>query len=165
MQFFLPSVLVLLAAAAVVFFVLPRWGPFVLAIISALLLIMGVYNHSSTFASEYRLATWHLGLLSYAPYIMVSGLLIVIAIYLVFLLPTSASADTSSSNVSSLPTIAEMPSANTATNGITGTINRALNTAANVVSNNKKNNGGLLNTVLNNVKKNNKGLNFPFSQV
>lgn len=165
MQFFLPSVLVLLAAAAVVFFVLPRWGPFMLAIISAVLLIMGVYNHASTFGAEYRLATWHLGLISYAPYVMVAALLLLIAIYLVFLLPTSMSSESASANASLIPTVAEMPSANTATNGITGAINRALNTAANVVSMNKKNNGGILNSVLGNAKRNNKGINFPFSQV
>lgn len=166
MQFFLPSVLVLLAAAAVVFFVLPKWGPFALALISAILLALGVYNHISTFGAEYRLATWHLGLISYAPYVMVGGLLFAIALYLFFLLPTSITGSANNTSTASiLPTVAEMPTANTATNTVTGAINRALNTAANVISLNKKNNGGILNSVLGNAKKNNRGLNFPFSQV
>jgi hypothetical protein len=168
MEFFLPSVLILLVAAAVVFFVLPKFGPSTLAIISAILLIMGIYQHSAQFGNEYRFSTWQLGLVAYAPYFLVAGLLIMIAIYLLYLLPTSAK---SVAEAVSIPTVANMPPANTSTNVITSTINNALNTAANLVGlNGNKNNTGLLNTITNNVSNLFTGVpngnrRYPFSQI
>ena len=42
MEFFLPSILFLLIAAAIVFFVIPRFGPLVLAVVSLVLLTIGM---------------------------------------------------------------------------------------------------------------------------
>jgi hypothetical protein len=150
MELFLPSVLVLLLAAAVVFFVFPSFGPSALAIVSVLLLTLGVYQHWVQFGTEYRLSTWWLSLVAYAPYVMVGGLLIAIAIYLLYLLPANSQNSTAPSNVP-MPTVANMPSANSSTNPVTAGINRALNSAANM--------GNSLN------RRNNKTLGFPPSQV
>jgi hypothetical protein len=146
MELFLPSVLVLLLAAAVVFFVFPSLGPATLAIVSAVLLVLGAYQHWAQFGSEYRLSTWWLGLIAYAPYVMVGGLLVAIAIYLLYLLP--ANSQNSTASVIPMPTISNMPSANSSTNPVTAGINRALNTSMNLAN-----------------KMNTKTLGFPPSQV
>ena len=145
MELFLPSVLVLLLAAAVVFFVFPSLGPMTLAIVSAVLLTLGAYQHWAQFGVEYRLSTWYLGLMAFAPYVMVGGLLLAIAIYLLYLLPANSQNSTASSLP--LPTISNMPSASSSTNSITSGINRALNSTMNMV------------------KRNNRSLGFPPSQV
>jgi hypothetical protein len=166
MELFLPSVIVLLLAAAVVFFVIPKFGPATLAIISAVLLAFGLYQHYRTFGSEYRFSTWQL--VSFSPYLLIGGLLVVIAIFLLYTLPVSSAA-ANTGPIINLPTIDAMPPANTSTNVVTNMINNTLNTAANVFSMNKKNNNSILNSIdnfvpgLNGSKK--KGLNFPFSQV
>ncbi len=172
MELFLPSVIVLLLAAAVIFFLLPKFGPATLALVSAVLLALGLYQHYTTFGTEYRFSTWQL--VSFSPYILIGGLLVVIAIFLLYTLPVGSAANVVP-NVE-LPTVANMPSANTSTNMFTGLINNSLNTAANLFNgNSRNNNGGLFgnNSVLNNFANNylfnnrnkGKGLNFPFSQV
>ena len=82
MEFFLPSILFLLVACGIVFFVIPRFGPLVLAIVSLVLLGLGVYNHYSLFQTEYRLSTWQMGAVAYAPYIMIGALVLSIILYL-----------------------------------------------------------------------------------
>lgn len=128
MELFIPSVLLLLLAAAVVFFVLPRFGAPTLAIISVALLVYGIYQHMNAFGSEYRLSTWQLGLVSYAPYIMVGGLLVVIAFYLISISPLGAGS--TAPNMPEMPTVNEMPNANSATNMLTAGVNNALKAAA-----------------------------------
>ena len=147
MELFLPSVLVLLVSAAVVFFVFPSFGPSTLAIVSVILLTLGVYQHWVQFGVEYRLSTWWLGLVAYAPYVMVGGLLVAIAIYLLYLLPANSQNSTAVASVP-MPTVANMPSANSSTNPVTAGINRALNSAVNMGN-----------------RRNNKTLGFPPSQV
>lgn len=147
MEFFLPSVLLLLIAAAVVFFVLPRFGPATLAIVSAVLLAFGIYKHYTTFAPEYRLSTWQSGLLAYAPYVMVTGLLVVIAVYLLYLLPASNASNAAASPLASIPAVSSltnMPSATSATNSLTAGINKAINTAASTVTGRNNTSGNSL---------------------
>jgi ABC-type transport system involved in multi-copper enzyme maturation permease subunit len=148
MELFIPSVLALLLAAAVVFFVLPRFGPAVLAIVALILLAFGVYQHRSLFGSEYRLSTWQFDLIGYAPYIMVGGVLAVIAFYLISLSPLGR-ANTTAPAMPEVPTVAEMPPANTATNAVTAGVNNALKAAAATVgavnaANKPANNKGVL---------------------
>jgi hypothetical protein len=170
MELFLPSVIVLLLAAAVVFFLLPQFGPATLAIVSAALLGLGLYQHYTTFGTEYRFSTWQVA--TFSPYLLMGGLFVVIAIFLLYTIPVSGPA---APNVE-LPTISNMPPANTSTNGITGLINNSLNTAANLFNGNSNvsNNNSLFNNITNSVnrnlfgKNNNrgyKGVNFPFSQI
>ena len=88
MEFFLPSILFLLVACGIVFFVIPRFGPLVLAGISLVLLILGIYNHYSLFQTEYRLSTWQSGMIGYAPFIMIGGLVLAIILYLFYSVST-----------------------------------------------------------------------------
>lgn len=134
MELFIPSVLLLLLAAAVIFFVLPRFGAPVLAIISVALLVYGLYEHMNAFQTEYRLSTWQTGLMAYAPYVMVGGLLVVIAFYLLSISPLGRPSTTAPS-MPDMPSVAEMPKAETATNAVTAGVNNALKGASNVVGN------------------------------
>lgn len=173
MELFFPSVIVLLLAAAVVFFAVPRFGPATLAIISAVLLAFGLYHHYNTFGTEYRFTTWHLAI---APYLLVGGLLVVIAIFLLYTLPVTSGV-TNTGPLIDLPSVEQMPPANTSTNLITSginktlnTVNKTLNTAANLLSVGEKKNNSILNNISNyipglNAGRNKRGLNFPFSQV
>jgi hypothetical protein len=131
MELFIPSVLVLLLAAAVVFFVFPRFGAPVLAAISVGLLAFGIYQHSKNFGTEYRGSTWQYDIAAYAPFVMVGGVLLVISFYLLSLFTGGGAAPTAPE----VPTVAEMPSANTATNAVTAGVNNALKGAANVMNN------------------------------
>lgn len=133
MELFIPSVLLLLLAAAVVFFILPRFGAPVLALVSVALLVYGIYQHMNAFGTEYRLSTWQLSLVSYAPYIMIGGLLVVIAFYLISLSPLGKAGSTAP-NMPEMPSVAEMPNANSATNALTAGVNNALKGAANVAA-------------------------------
>ena len=175
MELFFPSVIVLLLSAAVVFFLLPKFGPATLAIVSAILLAMGLYQHYKTFGTEYRFSTWQL--VSFSPYFLVGGLLIVLAIFFLYTIPVGGG-NAAEAPAIEIPTIANMPSPNTSTNGVTEAINRSLTGAANLLNfNNTKNNAnkGLFTNVtnfannflpgFNNKNGRNRGLNFPFSQI
>lgn len=157
MELFIPSVLVLLLAAAVVFFILPRFGAPVLAIISVALLVYGIYNHMNAFGNEYRFSTWQLGLVNYAPYLMIGGLLLVIAFYLLSISPLGKPEGATAPTMPEVPSVSEMPPANTATNVVTEGVNNALKGLTNMVNmanGNKKNTGnGLANGALNAVNK------------
>jgi hypothetical protein len=132
MELFIPSALILLLAAAVIFFVLPRFGAPVLAIISIALLVYGVREHMNSFGTEYRFSTWQLSLISYAPYVMIGGLLVVIAFYLLSMSPLGKAGTTAPVE---MPSVAEMPKAETATNVVTAGVNNALKGAKNVLGN------------------------------
>lgn len=133
MELFIPSVLILLLAAAIIFFVLPRFGAATLALISVGLLVFGLYQHINAFGTEYRLSALQTGLMSYAPYIMVGGVLLVIGFYLVSLSPFGkANAGTTAPSMPEMPSVAEMPNANTATNAVTAGVNNALKGITNV---------------------------------
>ena len=136
MELFIPSVLLLLLAAAVIFFVLPKFGPAALAMISVVLLGLGIYQHMNAFGSEYKLSTWQYNFTSYAPFIMVGGLLLVIGFYLLTLSPFGrTNAGTTAPSLPEMPTISEMPNASTATNAVTAGVNTALKGITNVAGN------------------------------
>jgi hypothetical protein len=149
MEFFLPSILFLLVACGIVFFVIPRFGPLVLAGISLILLILGIYNHYTLFQTEYRLSTWQSGLIGYAPFVMIGGLVLAIILYLLYLVPSGANTSIRASSSSSSP-LAEntlmLPPPGTATNGVTegiGNLMRKAAEAANVNVRNTRSPGGV----------------------
>jgi hypothetical protein len=132
MEFFLPSILFLLIAAAIVFFVIPRFGPLVLAIVSLVLLTIGMYNHYTLFQNEYRASTWQLGLVAFAPYIMIGVVILMIIMYLTYLLPSGANSSTA--NVKTSTNTINLPPPETATNVITEGVNNAIRAAAPVAN-------------------------------
>lgn len=76
MEFYLPSLLILVISGIIIFTVLPNFAPMVLLAISLALLIGGMYHHYNLFKDEYRNATWYETLKAYAPGIMY-GILII----------------------------------------------------------------------------------------
>lgn len=153
MELFLPSVIVLLIAAAVVFFLLPKFGPATLAIISAVLLAMGIYQHYNTFGTEYRFSTWQIA--AFSPYFLIGGLLIVIAIFLLYTIPVASVLPSVE-----MPTVNNMPPANTSTNFLTNAINNTISTATNLVNGKPNNSNNIFNNIVNNLgfnKNNNRG--------
>jgi hypothetical protein len=151
MEFFLPSILFLLVACGIVFFVIPRFGPLVLAGISLILLILGIYNHYSLFQTEYRLSTWQSGMIGYAPFIMIGALVLAIILYLLYMVPVGGGNGNVRPSAPSLsPAIAEntlrLPPPGTATNGLTegiGNLMRKAAEAANVNVRNTRSPGGV----------------------
>lgn len=133
MEFFLPSILFLLVACGIVFFVIPRFGPLVLAVASLVLLGLGMYNHYSMFESEYRLSTWQSGAIAYAPFIMIGALVLGIVLYLFYLSPVSGG-----TNNMGAPSL---PPADTATNPLTEGVNNMLRKGQEIFGNRNTNNG------------------------
>lgn len=173
MEFFLPSILVLLVAAAIVFFVIPRFGPLVLAVVSLILLGIGIYNHYSMFQNEYRLSTWQLGAVAYAPYLLIGAVIVMIILYLTYLLPSGSAASgnntPANANANVKANTINLPPPETATNVITEGANNAIRAAANLANvkvntTNQPNNpanlglfGNLNNNNNNNININNRG--------
>jgi hypothetical protein len=58
MELFVPSILILLAAAILMFGVFPNTSPFVLVVIAIALLVAAGYHHHVLFQDEYKLSTW-----------------------------------------------------------------------------------------------------------
>lgn len=58
MELFVPSLLLLLIAGLVIFAIFPNMSPFVLAILTTLLLVIVGYHHHTLFAHEYAQSTW-----------------------------------------------------------------------------------------------------------
>jgi len=131
MELFLPGVIVILLAAFFSFLVLPRMGTVVLASVSIIALLIAAYHHYYMFSSEYRLSTWQDGLAAYAPWVIV-----ILAIFFiigaiqwifgkspnstVYVTPIDKMSNTLSNS------FAGLPSASSATNSLTSSINKTI---------------------------------------
>ncbi len=126
MEFFLPGLAALLIAALIVFIVLPRLGAPILAVLSIVLLVYGVYNHIQLFSSEYKYSTWQDRLKFYAPFVMIGGLILAIIFYMTYLV--------GSQGVSALPAT-NVPVNNAQVVEAVNTVTENMNKAANAVNN------------------------------
>lgn len=126
MEFFLPSVLLMMFAFFVSTYFVPKSSPIVLGVLSLLLLAFTVYNHYSFFANEYRIMTWADTAKNFAPTILVALVIVMMIGYLLFATGVKPGSMNMPSNT--------MPSANSATNPLTQAINRGLNAAGAVNS-------------------------------
>jgi hypothetical protein len=131
MELFLPSIAVLLVASLIVFLVLPRIGAPVLAILSLVLLIFGVYNHYYLFYSEYRFSTWQERLKFYGPFIIIGALILSILSYMGFLFGTGSANILPASNLPANTSASAV--VNDTANAVTNTAINAVNTLANAV--------------------------------
>jgi hypothetical protein len=159
MELFIPSFLILILAAIVVFTIVPKFGPHVITVISLALLTFGVYHHWNMFKSEYRLATWHEPLKQIAPAILIGILLLFILTYILSFfgsgVPVPAVGDVSTAVNSAVTSATNtvsgiVNSVKNVANQATNTVANVANQAANVVKNNT-------NTLRNNLRKNNIG--------
>jgi uncharacterized membrane protein len=122
-----------------VFLILPRMGAMVLAIVCLIALIAAGINHYSMFYSEYTLSTWQYGLAAYTPWVVLAVSFVFIISAVMFMVG-SPETKAQIMNAASTPmetiqeavanSAAAMPSAASATNPITATLNRVINTNA-----------------------------------
>ena len=129
MELFLPSILIFILSIIVVIALIPRFSPIIIVTLAILLLGAGTYNHFSMFWNEYRQSTWQQTLKFFAPGII----LIAIFIYLFFAIGSFFTGG--QVPVPTMPAIT-IPSADTATNFLTASINntmKAANTAVNSI--------------------------------
>jgi hypothetical protein len=155
MEIFLPSLIILVLLAFFIFLVLPRTGPMVLAVVCLIALIAAGMNHYTMFYSEYALSTWQYSLAAYTPWVILGFAFIFVISAAMFMFSggdmkgamNAVSTPMESIQEAVANSAAAMPSAASATNPITATLNRAMNgTAANSAASNfgfgtnKKNN-------------------------
>jgi len=117
MELFLPSILVFILAALMVFLVIPRMSSILLVMMAVVLIVLGTYHHFKTFWDEYRQSTWQESLKLFAPGIILA----MIFIYLFF-----AIASFYMGGKASAPPPMDLPSAESATNPLTAAINTTL---------------------------------------
>ena len=120
MELFLPSILIFLLAMVVVMVLIPQFSPIIIVTLAVVLLVAGMYNHFTMFWDEYRQSTWQQTLTLFAPGILI----IAIFVYLFF----AIGAFFTGGKVP-VPVLPEMsiPSAESATNALTSTINDTMN--------------------------------------
>jgi hypothetical protein len=163
MELFLPSIAALLIVGLIVFLILPRLGAPVLATLSILLLIYGIYNHIQLFSSEYRYSTWQDRLKFYGPFIMIGVMILLLLMYLGYLFGTKG-VNALPANAVPINTAADVvnatnEAANTVLNATTEAVGNVVNTATEAVNtaiNTVKNVFGM-NNGNNNIKYNNGG--------
>jgi hypothetical protein len=121
MEFYLPSLFLILVAAIVAVAFLPRFTPVVLAIFAALCLVLAFYNHSSLFVNEYHNMNWAnmAAMAGLSPYLIVIVVILLCIGYIIFLV--------SSGTITSLsmPSMT-IPPPSTATNIVTKGIGQSL---------------------------------------
>jgi hypothetical protein len=163
MEFFLPSVFILIFGAVISFMLIPKFSPTVVLILAGLLLGFAVYHHIDQFKAEYRLSTWQQGLVSYAPY-LAFGFMILFILFYIFTkfrggeVPIPEIAATLPSPTEALNSITETV-ANVATNttnavanvasSVNRTVNNAANKVVNTVANVNKNRGNVTKSFFN----------------
>ena len=159
MEIFLPSLIIFVVLAFFIFLVLPRTGPMVLAVVCLIALIAAGMNHYTMFYSEYALSTWQYSLAAYTPWVILGLALIFVISAAMFMFSGGDMKGAMNAVTTPMESIQEavansaaaMPSAASATNVVTATLNRAMNGPAGNSSapapgagfgfgNNKKNN-------------------------
>jgi hypothetical protein len=135
MELFIPSLATILIVALIVFLVLPRLGAPVLAALSVILLVYGVYNHIQLFSSEYRYSTWQEQLKFYAPFVLIGGLILAVLMYLGFIFKTEGPSALPDSSVPIPNAIEVVNSANNAANTVVNKVANTVTNAANAVTN------------------------------
>jgi hypothetical protein len=78
MEFFLPSILLIIFAIGLSVAFVPRLSPFVLILGSVMCIAIAGYNHYTLFSSEYSVMSWIEGAKGFAP-ILLTGLVILLA--------------------------------------------------------------------------------------
>jgi uncharacterized protein (UPF0333 family) len=146
MELFLPSLLIIVLAAIVVFAVIPRFAPITLTVIAILLLIFGVLHHYNLFYDEYRLSTWQTSSFV-APALVIGVALFFILGYILSYfgsgvptpvlpnIPSVGDITTGLSNAATSAATAVTNAANKAVNTVAGVANRGTTGIANSINN------------------------------
>jgi hypothetical protein len=121
MEFYLPSLFIIILAFIVLLWIIPKFTPLGIAIIACILLFIGIYSHYFHFYNEYRNMNWANNAITAmaSPYLLIGVVILLSLGYILMIF--------SSGKVPSLP----MPSRNipppsTATNVVTREIGNGL---------------------------------------
>jgi hypothetical protein len=136
MDFFIPSLLVLLISAIVIFFLVPKLGPVTMLILSIALLLFAVMHHIKMYKSEYTLSTWPMLLSTYGPYIVLGTVLLFI---LFFIFSSYGGPSVPVPEVAGSPVV---ESANSIINSIKTAVNNTAVAVKNTVNGNFNNKSG-----------------------
>ena len=138
--------------------VMPRFTPLIMAILASGLLAFGIYHHYTLFKNEYMKSTWQNGLKMYAPAIMI-GFVIILIFYGIFSffargavpipvapeVPTFLSPPSPNKNITLATIGSPITSAVNAVTNVANTIGSSIsNTMKNTFSNNRKNTRSLI---------------------
>ncbi len=131
MELFIPSLLLLLITALIVYGVMPRLTiPYVL-LLSLIVLIVVLRSHYSLFSSEYRYSTWQYIFKDYASFTIIGVLIFMIIIAAITIFSKSRSATAFPTSL--IPAAGVLPSATSATNPVTSALNTAIRTVSDTV--------------------------------
>jgi uncharacterized protein involved in response to NO len=138
MEFFLPSILLMLVACLISMFFVPNFTPAVIAMVAIALMVFGVYNHYITFSDEYNIMQWADAGKQIAPTLITGLVIVLMGGYIIYMF--------SSGGMPRLPMPPNsIPPPSTATNPMTEGIGNAMEAmGANVNRNrsaNRPNNG------------------------
>jgi hypothetical protein len=70
MEVFIPSLLVIVLAGAICFFIFPKMAPYTLGSMAVLLFVVGLYQHYQTFPYEYSGSRFREIVKDYSPFVM-----------------------------------------------------------------------------------------------
>jgi hypothetical protein len=70
MEFYIPSLFIILLAAILLVLVVPRLSPLILTVVCSLLLVWGIANHYTLFVTEYQNMNWLNSATLAGPYIL-----------------------------------------------------------------------------------------------
>ena len=135
MEFFLPSILLIILAIGLSVAFVPRLSPFVLVLGSVMCIAIAGYNHYTLFSGEYNVMNWIESAKGFAP-ILLTGLVILLAGGYLLMMIQGGKTPTLQ-----MPSMT-IPPPETATNVLTQNIGEGLKNAGMPVSNsqNRKNN-------------------------
>jgi len=119
MEFFIPSLFLVLIACVATVAIVPRLTPILLVCVATVALIAAASNHANLFTNEYKNMSWAAPGMAAAPYLMV-GLLVVLLIGYVLLLFFSGKGPSPPTRMNNIPP------PDTATNALTKNIGNGL---------------------------------------
>ena len=120
MEFFLPSLVLMLSAFLISVYVIPNFTPVVIVIGAILCLVLAVYNHYSTFSGEYNVMQWAESGKQIAPTLITGLIIVLLGGYVIYLYGMGG-------KMGSLPSPPSwIPHPDTATNPVTHAIGTSL---------------------------------------
>ena len=120
MEFFLPTVFLLLVAYLFTMMVIPKMSHIVILVAAAVFIAITVYNHYSLFADEYKVMTWVDTARQFAPTLLILLVIALMGGYILYISTTGKG----SPNLPMPP--ASIPPPETATNYVTQAIGQGL---------------------------------------
>ena len=133
MELFIPSILALIIAAAIVMFVLPRLSSVILGSLALDFVIVAAYQHYNFFYTEYRQSTWQLPLVEYAPYLLLGGLVLFLIFFSINFIGTSTTAQAAAPLVAMNAAVERVANQAPTVAGVTNAVTNAANNALKAV--------------------------------